>query len=222
MPAKTIDIYVFDVNLSAPGLTPSTEFVDTWYPAPDITMTTSDTAGVEITASLVGSGMPEIEYDWATPSGIDPTVEIVKTGAKCTVKPKAAGMTYVKVYVKYNGTTVMHKNVHITVAGIVFTTCPASLSMDAATSSCSVVAEVQGFSGTPTNWQWNPGTSGHVSFNTSSQINSGTSSSITMNGLSGGPATISVSAVVNGITVSATKEVYIMQLPLSCADSSFT
>ena len=221
LPAKTIDIYVFDINLSGTGLTAPTP-PDTNY---SLMMTTNDTAGKSITASLSGSGMPAVTYTWTCADSALNTIIMDDSGAASgtfTVKPKAAGTASFSVMAWYDGHVVASVTVNVSVAGIVFTTCPASLSMDAATSSCSVVAEVQGFSGTPTNWQWNPGSSGHVSFSNSSQIDSGTSSSITMNGLSGGPATISVSAVVNGITVSASKEVYILQLSLECADSSFT
>ncbi|MBP5465607.1 MAG: leucine-rich repeat protein, partial [Treponema sp.] len=115
---KDIDVYVFDLalsggtSLSAP--TPSNEHYGLF-------LTTSDTAGTEVTASLNGTGMPDVEYVWEPADGADDKVTISGTGASRTLTPKAAGTTSFTVGVSYGGTTVTSKTVDVAVAGLTLT-----------------------------------------------------------------------------------------------------
>ena len=115
---KDIDVYVFDLalsggtSLSAP--TPSNAHYGLF-------LTTSDTAGTEVTASLNGTGMPDVEYVWEPAAGADDKVTISGTGASRTLTPKAAGTTSFTVGVSYGGTTVTSKTVDVAVAGLTLT-----------------------------------------------------------------------------------------------------
>ena len=212
---KTIDIYVFDVNLSGTGLTnPSSGTYN-------LVLSTADTSGKTLTASLNGSDMPAVTYTWTC---ADPALNYIQmndsTPAQFTVKPRAAGTASFSVMANYNGTMVASATVNVTVAGIVFTTCPKSFGMGGATDSTTLVAEVQGITGTPTNWQWTSDTLTVATLGSPSP--SGSGSSVTLTAKAGGKTKITVTADVGGTTVSAEKEISILQLSLACADTSFT
>ena len=216
---KTVDVYVFDIALSASAtLTPSTEFVDAWYPAPDITMTTSDTAGVEVTASLNGTGMPEVEYVWMT-SGTDLPIELTGTGASCTVKPRAAGMTTIKVYVKYGGSNVAYKNLHITVAGLTISGSAAHIWDDSAASHTMTltVAPVGVPDSATVTYNIDDYSSSDTTVATAAASGSPNGSKITVTALKGGVTTITAQATYGSKILTATKEIAILKLNVTDA-----
>ena len=213
---KIIDVYVFDLNLSGPGLT-----------GPDasgnytLVTSTNDTSGVAVNASLAGTGMPSVSYTWTPGSGADSYIELNGSAAASrTVKPKAAGSASFTVGVSYGGTTVTSRTVNVSVAGIVFTTFPKSFAMGGATNSISLSAEVQGYSGSVSWGTWGSGSTTVASVG--GQTNSGSSSSVTLTAAAGGKTEITLSATVGGVTLTAKKEIYILQLTLNCGDGSFT
>ena len=209
LPAKTIDIYVFDINLNGTGLTAPTP-PDTNY---SLMMTTNDTAGKSITASLNGSGLPAVTYEWTFGGTALNYIETDgTTGATHTITPKLAGTAAFTVKAKYNGTDVASATVDVTVAGIVLT-CPKFIEMGGATSSAMPTATVQGYSGTPTNWQWSSESPGFVTIGTPS--NSGSGSSVTVNAVAGGKTKIKVSADVGGTTVRAEQDIYLLNMNLA-------
>ena len=122
---KDIDVYVFDLalsggtSLSAP--TPS----NTHY---GLFLTTSDTAGTAVTASLAGTGMPTegVYFTWTC---ADPALNYIimddsdLTHGRFTVKPKAPGTTSFSVMAYYNGslTPFCSKTVDVAVAGLTLT-----------------------------------------------------------------------------------------------------
>ncbi|MBQ3687322.1 MAG: hypothetical protein II932_05785, partial [Treponema sp.] len=214
--SKTIDVYVFDLNLSGPGLT-----------GPDasgnytLVTSTNDTSGVAVNASLAGTGMPSVSYTWTPGSGADTYIELNGSAAASrTVKPRAAGSASFTVGVSYGGTTVTSRTVNVSVAGIVFTTFPKSFAMGGATNSISLSAEVQGYSGSVSWGTWGSGSTTVASVG--GQTNSGSSSSVTLTAAAGGKTEITLSATVGGVTLTAKKEIYILQLTLNCGDGSFT
>ncbi|MBQ3687050.1 MAG: hypothetical protein II932_04400, partial [Treponema sp.] len=207
--SRTIDVYVFDIALSASAtLTPSTEFVDAWYPAPDITMTTEDTAGVGITASLNGTGMPEVEYEWQT-SGADLPIELTGTGASCTVKPRATGMTTVKVRVKYGGANVAYRNIHITVTGLAISGSATHVWNAAASHTMSLTVAPVGITAVDS-YTTSAYTSSDTDVATVTVTGGGTG--ITVTAKKGGAATITAKATYGGRTLTATKEIAILKL----------
>ncbi len=120
LPAKTIDIYVFDINLNVngTGLTAPTP-TNTNY---GLMLTTEDTAGKTITASLSGSGMPAVTYTWTPGTGADTYIELTGSANNSrTVKPRAAGTAIFSVTANYNGTPVCTKTVDVAVAGLTLT-----------------------------------------------------------------------------------------------------
>ncbi len=207
--SRTIDVYIFDIALSASAtLTPSTEFVDAWYPAPDITMTTEDTAGVGITASLNGTGMPEVEYEWQT-SGADLPIELTGTGASCTVKPRATGMTTVKVRVKYGGANVAYRNIHITVAGLAISGSATHVWNAAASHTMSLTVAPVGITAVDS-YTTSAYTSSDTDVATVTVTGGGTG--ITVTAKKGGAATITAKATYGGRPLTATKEIAILKL----------
>ncbi len=120
LPAKTIGIYVFDINLNGTGLTTPTP-TNTNY---GFMLTTADTAGKTITASLNGSGLPAVTYTWTC---ADPALNYIimddsgSASGTFTVKPRAAGTASFSVMANYNGTVVCTKTVDVAVAGLTLT-----------------------------------------------------------------------------------------------------
>ena len=209
LPVKTIDAAVLEVVLGGSGLP-----ADTTDP---IVLTAGSTETAALTATLRGitSG---VTYAWESGAPSLFTVSPANTSGT-TVTPVAAGSDSVTATLTYRGVSVSASR-NVSVAGIVFTTFPTSFAMGGATSSCSLAAEVQGFSGTVTWGAWEAETTTVATV--TGQSNSGITSSVTMNALSGGKTRITVTADVGGVTLSAEKEIYVLQLSLSCADSSFT
>ena len=117
------EIYVFDLalsggtSLSAP--TPTN-------PNYGLMLTTADTAGKTITASLNGSGMPAVTYSWTCADSALNTIimdDSNSTSGTFTVKPKAPGTASFSVMAYYNGslTPVCTKTVEVAVAGLTLT-----------------------------------------------------------------------------------------------------
>ena len=115
---KDIDVYVFDIVLSGGTSLSAPTPTNAHY---GLFLTTSDTAGTAVTASLAGTGMPDVEYVWEPAAGADDKVTVSGTGASRTLTPKAAGPTSFTVGVSYGGTTVTSKTVDVVVAGITLT-----------------------------------------------------------------------------------------------------
>ncbi len=212
--SKTIDIYVFDINLSGTGLnqptTPGSNY--------SIVLTTNDTAGKSITASLNGSGLPAVTYEWTLGGSASSYIELAGSANNLrTLKPKSAGTAAFSVKAKYNGTVVSTATVDVTVAGIVLN-CPAIIELGGATDP--VTATVQGYSGSLTNWSWGSTTPGIVTIESPTNITNG--QSVTVNTVSGGKTKITVSVDAGSSTLSAEKEVYVLNLNLTSADGSFT
>jgi len=209
LPAKTIDAAVLEVVLGGSGLP-----ADTTDP---IVLTAGSTETAALTASLRGitSG---VTYAWESGAPSLFTVSPANTSGT-TVTPVAAGSDSVTATLTYRGVSVSASR-NVSVAGIVFTTFPTSFAMGGATSSCSLAAEVQGFSGTVTWGTWTSGTAAVATV--TGQTDSGTSSSVTLNALRGGKTRITVTATAGGVTLSAEKDICVLQLSLACGDSSFT
>ena len=208
---KSVDVYVLDIELGGTGLPASA--------ADPVVLTTSATGSADLTASLPGlSGLDGVDWEWT--SG-DEDVFTVSPGntAAATLSPVAAGSNTVTVKATYEGVEVTASHA-VSVAGIVFTTFPKSIAMGGATSSCSLAAEVQGFSGTVSWGTWTSGTAAVATV--TGQTDSGTSSSVTLNALRGGKTKITVTATAGGVTLSAEKDICVLQLSLACGDSLFT
>nr|MCR5621231.1 leucine-rich repeat protein [Treponema sp.] len=211
--SKKLVVYVFDIALSggtalkAPTLT---------VPNYNLMMTTADTAGKTITASLNGSGMPAVTYSWTC---ADPALNYImmddsnSTSGTFTVKPKAAGTTSFSVMAYYNGslTPVCSKTVDVTVAGVTITGSPV---VKKGGTAVTLGATVQGFTTTPTvsswSWAWKAGAASLAT------ITSPASSTPSLtSATAGGKSTLTVSAVVGGVTLTAEKDIYVLELEVS-------
>jgi len=206
---KTIESAVLEVVLGGSGL-PSGA-------TDPIVLTAGSTETAALTAALRGISSG-VTYAWSSSNNSVFTVSPENTSGT-TVTPVAAGSDSVTATLTYRGVAVSASR-NVSVAGIVFTTFPTSFAMGGATSSCSLAAEVQGFSGTVTWGTWTSGTAAVATV--TGQTDSGTSSSVTLNALRGGKTRITVTATAGGVTLSAEKDICVLQLSLACGDSSFT
>ncbi|MBQ3687254.1 MAG: hypothetical protein II932_05440, partial [Treponema sp.] len=211
---KTFDVYVFDLNLSGPNLTVPAS------PGANYSLVTSTgaTSGIGVTASLAGDGMPSVTYTWTPGAGADSCIELTgSANAVRTVMPKAAGTASFTVGVQYGGTTVTSRTVDVSVAGIVFTTFPKFYKMGSSPgNNITLEAEVQGYSGTVSWVAWGSETESVATV-------TGSGSSATLHAVAGGKTEITLTATVGGVTLTATKEIYVLDLELtSNATSGFS
>ena len=117
------EIYVFDLVLSGGTSLSAPTPTNTNY---GLMLTTNDTAGKTISASLAGTGMPSVTYTWTC---IDSALNTIimddsnSTSGTFTVKPKAPGTASFSVMAYYNGslTPVCTKTVDVAVAGLTLT-----------------------------------------------------------------------------------------------------
>ncbi len=218
--SKELTVYVFDLALSGGTSLSAPTPPDTSY---SLMMTTSDTAGKTVTASLNGSGMPAVTYSWTC---ADPALNYIimddsnSTSGTFTVKPKAAGTTSFSVMAYYNGslTPVCSRTVDVTVAGVTITGSPV---VKKGGTAVTLGATFQGFTTTPTvsswSWAWKAGSASLAT------ITSPASSTPSLTSATeGGKTTLTVSAVVGGITLTAEKDIYVLDLKVSAPEGCET
>ncbi len=222
LPAKTVDIYVLDLALSGGTALTAPTPPDTNY---TLTMATADTAGKPVTASLTGiSSVPTgltLSYTWTANSGSADKIELTGSGASYTVKPKAAGTAGFTVTASLGGVSTS-ATVDVSVAGIVFTLFPKSYVMGSSVANSTMLkAEIQGYSGTVTWGSWSSGTPAVAT------VGGGTDGATltwtNMTAVAGGKTEISLTATVGGTTLTAKKDIYVLELELtSSATSGFS
>jgi len=213
------DIYVLELELTSSatsGFSAPTASTDG-----SLLLTTADTTATTVTATLKGLPAADVTYSW-TPTT---STRVTATGTSTsilTVAPKTGGTVGTEpftVTATYDGESIS-QSLSVTVAGIVLTTCPKYIEMGGATDQRELTAEVQGFTGTPSNWTWTSGTATAANF-VGTSTDSGSSSTKTLSGIAGGKTKITVTADVDGKTLKAEQYVYILDLTLTCADTSF-
>ena len=216
------EIYVFDLVLSGGTSLSAPTPTNTNY---GLMLTTNDTAGKTISASLNGSDMPDVTYTWTC---IDSALNTIimddsnSTSGTFTVKPKAPGTASFSVMAYYNGslTPVCTKTVDVAVAGLTLT----GNSTHVFDSDSAAPAGANDIALTATLGGIAPGalTSAGITF-TSSDTSiatvaagtaSGTGRSATVTALKGGKATITATATIaaTNTVLTTTKEIAIINL----------
>ena len=221
LPVKTVDIYVLDLALSGGTALNAPTVPGGNY---SLTMATTDTAGKGVTASLNGlSGVSGVTYTWTAGSSAADKIEFTgsSTDASRTVKPKNAGTAAFTVTASLGGVSTS-ATVDVSVAGIVFTLFPKSYVMGSSVANGTMLkAEIQGYSGTVTWGSWSSGTPAVAT------VGGGTDGATltwtNMTAVAGGKTEISLTATVGGTTLTAKKEIYVLELELtSSATSGFS
>ena len=216
---KDIDVYVLDLTLSKGGSL--LEASDSVF----ITDATGDTPSAALTAALDGlAGLSGVSYSWQVGNTAYATVSPASgtAAATATVTGVAAGTTSVQVTASYKGVTTTPVSHPLYVAGIVFTTFPKSYKLGSvAGNTISLEAEVQGYSGSVIWGTWGSGTTTVASVG--GGTNTATTSSTNFTASAGGKTEITLSANVGGVALTAKKEIYVLDLTLSCpGDASFS
>ena len=221
LPVKTVDIYVLDLALSGGTALNAPTVPGGNY---SLTMATTDTAGKGVTASLNGlSGVSGVTYTWTAGSSAADKIEFSgsSTDASRTIKPKNAGTAAFTVTASLGGVSTS-ATVDVSVAGIVFTLFPKSYVMGSSVANGTMLkAEIQGYSGTVTWGSWSSGTPAVAT------VGGGTDGATltwtNMTAVAGGKTEISLTATVGGTTLTAKKEIYVLELELtSSATSGFS
>ncbi|MBP5329920.1 MAG: leucine-rich repeat protein [Spirochaetaceae bacterium] len=228
LPPKTIDVYVFDLQLTGGTDTIVTDtpssFPDADY---DFIMDASRVSGGTLTANLAGFSPSEVSFTWennATALGTFGTIN--SSGNSCTITPNGTTGWYVinlqASITGVAGTTKVFK-VRYKTLGLQFTTSsPTAISKTAASAAeKTMTVEVNGYASVDSvTWgNWVSSVTSVASNGIETKINNTETATLVLNPEAGGITTVSMSATIgigaNTITLNATKDVYILDLQLN-------
>ncbi|MBO7484895.1 MAG: hypothetical protein J6T84_02410 [Spirochaetaceae bacterium] len=226
---KTIDVYVFDLQLTGGTDTIVTETPSSFSANADydFIMDASRVTGGTLTAHLANISDSEVSFTWennATELGTFGTIN--SSGNSCTITPNGTtGYYVIDVQASITGvagTTKVFK-VRYKTLGLQFTnTSPTAISKTATSAAeKTMTVEVKGFSsGDSVSWgDWVSSATSVALKGTETKPANTDTATLVLTPLTGGKTTVSMSATIgigaNTLTLNATKDVYILDLVLT-------
>jgi len=217
LPAKEVDIYVLELELTSnatSGFSAPTDSTDG-----SLLLTTADTTGATITATLKGLTSVEVDYSW-TPSSSTKMTATGTSTKNLTVTPKTdgtAGTETFTVTATYDGESIQ-KSVTVTVAGLELTG-DSTLVFNSASDAPPTANDITLTLGTV---GVNIGDLTGVTYTSSNTLVAANpptgADGCTVTALKGGLTTITVTATAGGKTFSTTKDITVINLIVTDGD----